>query len=628
MVMDANPVEFPAVWAPDEKYKDLRYPLFGNAEPMKANPYAEMVKGYNEQNENTITAQATLMQDLDVLLKGLKAQFKASINTWSVHSGRRKANPLYFALEGYDAPSDTYTLYRLNPYESGYLGDVEGWRDGNIHSYFEGRINWDAQYGPHNIGAMTVGIAEEFILSNGQNGTIYETLPERNLGNSGRLTYDYDNRYFFEFSYGYNGSEKFTGKKRFGFFPSTGVGWLVSNEKFWNNDILSLLKIKFTYGKVGNDAITDRSGRFFFLSDIRDGGGAYKWGKMFRSVYTGYTIARYGNEDISWEESTKYNIGLEIGLFRDEALKFQIDLFRDVRDKIYWNRESLPSIMGLEAPVAGNVGKVSSKGIDASLDYKHSFTPDFWMTGRANFTFATNKVEAKDEPSYKEEYLSSIGYPVNKQWGLVAERLFIDQNEIDNSPSQLAYGTYMRGDIKYADINGDGVINNDDRIPLGYPSVPEIQYGFGLSSGYKNFDLSFFFQGNARTSFFIKPDEIAPFVNRRNAPAIIARDAWSETHPDVHAFWPRLADYQVANNLQPSSWWLRDGSFIRLKTLEVGYTLPAFFEKFKIAGSRVYLSGENIFLISAFKMWDPELGGNGLNYPINRRFNIGLQLLF
>jgi hypothetical protein len=251
------------------------------------------------------------------------------------------------------------------------------------------------------------------------------------------------------------------------------------------------------------------------------------------------------------------------------------------------------------------------------------------VTGRANFTYATNKVEAKDEPNYQDnKHLSRIGYPINKLWGLVAERLFIDQDEIDNSPSQLAYGTYMRGDIKYADINKDGVINDNDRIPMGYPEVPEIQYGFGLSTGYKNLDLSFFFQGNARVSFYIAPDKIAPFVNRRNAPAIIARDSWSETHPDVHAFWPRLADYQINNNIQASSWWLRDGSFMRLKTVELGYTLPAFLRKFNLEGCRLYLSGENLFLISAFKLWDPEMRGNGLSYPINRRFNAGLQVTF
>jgi TonB-linked SusC/RagA family outer membrane protein len=628
-VMDANPVDFPALWIPDAKYESFRFPLYGNVEPMKWNPYAEMVKGYEDRNENTVTAQATLMQDLDMLLKGLNVQLKASVSTWSLHSGKRMATPLYFALEQYDLPSDTYTLYRLNPFDSGYLGDVEGARDGNTHTYFEARVNWDSQFGPHNIGLMTVFVGEEFVLSNGKSGSIYETLPERNLGNSGRLTYDYDSRYFFEFTYGYNGSEKFTGSKKFGFFPSFGAGWVVSNENFYAiKDALGLLKIKLTYGKVGNDAIAERSGRFFYLSDVRDGGAEYVWGKNFSNRYPAYYVARYGNDNISWEESEKYNLGLELGLLKQESLKFQIDLFHDIRSKIYWNRQSIPATMGLEASVAGNVGQVSSKGIDASLDYKYFFSNDFWLTGRANFTYATNRVEAKDEPNYEDKYLSGIGYPVNKYWGLVAERLFIDQDEIDNSPSQLAYGTYMRGDIKYTDVNKDGVVNSNDRVPMGYPEVPEIQYGFGLSSGFKNLDLSFFFQGNARVSFFIEPGKIAPFVNRRNAPAIIARDSWSETHPDVHAFWPRLADYQVGNNLQQSSWWLRDGSFLRLKTAELGYTLPSFIKKFKSQGCRIYISGENLFILSAFKLWDPEVGGNGLGYPINRRFNAGMQLTF
>ncbi|MDR1720252.1 MAG: TonB-dependent receptor [Dysgonamonadaceae bacterium] len=611
MVMDANPVDFPATWIPDERYKNIRFPLFGNTDPMKSNPYAEMVRGYEERNENTISAQATLMQDLDMLVKGLKLQLKASINTWTYSSGRRTVEPLYFALEQYDRYTDTYSLYRLNPNASGYLGDVQGGRDGNTHYYYEARANWDRKFGRHNLGLMTVCIAEEYVLSNGNGGSIYETLPERNLGNSGRFTYDYDGRYFFEFTYGYNGSEKFTGNKRFGFFPSFGTGWMISNESFWNSlrNSVSLLKLKFTYGKVGNDAIAGRAGRFFYLSDIRDGGSSYTFGKNFLNSYSAYTIARYGNPDIGWEESTKYNLGLELGLLKNEDLKFQIDVFRDIRDKIYWPRQSIPGTMGLEQGTSGNVGKVSSRGIDASLDLKHYFSNDFWLTGRMNFTYATNQVEEKDEPDYKDAYLSAIGQPVNKMWGLVAERLFIDQNEIDNSPSQSAYGTYMRGDIKYLDVNQDGVINDNDKIPMGYPSVPEIQYGFGISAGYRLLDFSFFMQGNARVSFFIDPSGIAPLVNRRNAPAIIANNSWSESHPDVHALWPRLSTTQVNNNLQASSWWLRDGSFVRLKSLEVGYTLPESIKKFARIGGRIYLSGENLFVISAFKLWDPEMGG-------------------
>jgi hypothetical protein len=308
-------------------------------------------------------------------------------------------------------------------------------------------------------------------------------------------------------------------------------------------------------------------------------------------------------------------------------MNIQIDYFNNIRDKIYWPRNNIPQTMGYETAISGNIGKVKSHGIDGSIDYKHFFNNNFWTTARANATYSTNKILRTDEPAYEERYLYTAGQPVNQQWGYVAERLFVDELEIKYSPSQIAFGNYMRGDIKYTDVNNDGVINGNDRIPIGYPTVPQIQYGFGASVGYRNIDFSFFFQGNAQTSFFINPEGISPLVDRRNAPAIIARDSWSETNPDIHAFWPRLAVYPVNNNTQASTWWLREGGFMRLKTLEFGYTL-GFLKRLGLSGGRIYLSGENLFYLSSFKMWDPEMGGNGLAYPINRRFNIGLQLTF
>jgi hypothetical protein len=314
----------------------------------------------------------------------------------------------------------------------------------------------------------------------------------------------------------------------------------------------------------------------------------------------------------------------------------QVDFFKDIRSQIYMQRQNFPSTAGLEAAISGNVGKVSSQGIDASLDYQHSFSNDFWMTGRFNFTFADNKYLELDEKNYPDEYLKRKGYNINQAWGLVAERLFVDEDEILNSPKQ-DYETYMAGDIKYKDINQDGVINDNDRIPMGYPTVPQIQYGFGLSSGYKKFDLSFFFQGNARVSFFINPgvgggsdgtEGIAPFVSRRNALSFIADSYWSETNPDAHAFWPRLSTYPVRNNTQQSTWWLRDGSFLRLKTLEAGYNFSPDLKKIGLDNARLYFSAENLFVLSAFHLWDPEAGRNGLGYPLNRRFNVGLQLSF
>jgi hypothetical protein len=255
-----------------------------------------------------------------------------------------------------------------------------------------------------------------------------------------------------------------------------------------------------------------------------------------------------------------------------------------------------------------------------------SFGNTGWLMGRFNFTYAKNKIIAQDEEQFRDRYLSAIGQSTNILRGLVAERLFIDEYETENSPRQ-DWGFYEAGDIKYKDINGDGRINSNDMIPMGYPNSPEIQYGFGLSGGLRNFDISFFFQGNSRVSFFIDPEGIAPLINHRNALKIVADDYWTETDPNVHAFWPRLSVTTLDNNKQKSSWWLRNGSFIRLKSIEFGYNIKKI-DRLLLQSGRIYCSVENVFYLSSFKLWDPEMGASGRGYPPNRRFNIGLLLQF
>ncbi|MFZ4261386.1 SusC/RagA family TonB-linked outer membrane protein [Sphingobacterium sp. HJSM2_6] len=642
MTMNSNPVDFPAVYQPDAANEFTEHVLFGNTfvtGSLKSNPYAEMVRGFEDRNESSIVAQATLSQDLGFLTEGLKIQGRASVSTWSLYSSRRTYNPFYYDLENYNQITGEYKLYPLNPTSGqAYLGNVLPGRDANGHYYFEARLNWNRKFGLHSLGAMTVGMMEEKLLTAGNSGNIYETLPEKNMGNSGRLTYDFDNRYFMEASYGFNGSEKFTGEKRYGFFPSIGLSWMVSNEKFFEplKPAISSLKLRGTWGLVGNDAIAGREARFFYLSDISMGGGLYRWGTSFMNSYNGYSVNRYANPDITWEQSEKWNLGFEMN-FMNESLKLVGDFFKDVRSKIYMNRENFPASAGLEASVSGNVGKASSKGFDGSLDYMKNLNEHMWLSARANFTFATNKLLELDERDYPDQYLKRRGYNLNQQWGLLAERLFVDEAEILNSPRQ-DFGEYMAGDIKYKDINGDGLINSNDRIPMGFPTVPEIQYGFGMSVGYKAFDFSFFLQGNSNVSFFINATSesnlstgsfgIAPFANRRNALSMIADDYWSETDPNVHAFWPRLSTDPINNNVQQSSWWMREGSFLRLKSLELGFS-PKNLKRFGLnKGSRIYFSGENMFVTSPFKLWDPEMGRNGLGYPPNKRFNVGIQLVY
>lgn len=645
-IMDSNPVDFPAVYEPDEALQYVDYPLFGSSYVgggFKWNPYAEMVRGYENRDESNVTAMVTLRQDLGILTKGLMFELKASVNPWTKYTQRRSYVPFYYDLESYNQITGEYKLWCLNP-TSGQvnLGDISPGRDATFKYYFEGRATWGRAFGKHNLSGMLVGTVQESLITGGNATSIYESLPERNSGVSGRATYDYDERYFIEGAFGFNGSEKFDGTKRFGLFPSVAGGWLVSNEAFWAplKRYVNTLKLKGSYGKVGNDAIAERKDRFFYLSDIsRPSGGTvtgdgYRWGQTFMNAYSGYSINRYANPNISWEISNKWNSGVELALFND-AVKIQAELFGEDRSNIYMKRENFPSTSGLAAEISGNVGRVKSWGIDGSLDLQYSFTKDFWVTGRSTFTFATNEYVELDEKDYPDKYRKKMGHNVRQEWGLIAERLFVDQHEIKNSPKQ-DFGEYMAGDIKYKDVNGDGMINDNDMVPLGYPTVPRIQYGFGLSAGYREFDFSFFFQGNAQVSFFINPtashnndgiaEGIAPFVMRRNAPEIVARDYWSENNPNVYAFWPRLSTDEITNNVRQSSWWLRDASFLRLKSVELGWT-----PKLKVKGVqslRVYLSGENLMEFSRFKLWDPEMGNRGLGYPPNRRFNIGLLLNF
>ncbi|GHV66845.1 SusC/RagA family TonB-linked outer membrane protein [Bacteroidia bacterium] len=647
-VIEANPVDFPPVFIPDEAHQYTQHTLFGSrpvgGSAWKKNPYAEMVKGYESRDETTVTAQATILQDLSFITKGLKAQLKASAGTWSKYGMTRSYNPFFYDVESYDIVTDKYRLYRINNDGSTTLNDAVAARQTSSNYYLEGRANWDRTFGKHSIGAMTVFMLQENLFSV-DGGSLAKTLPERNVGNSGRVTYDYDDRYFAEFGYGYNGSEKFTSDKRFGFFPSIDVGWLVSNESFWAGakDYVDLLKLKFTWGQVGNDNISSRDKRFQFLSKLAyttDAQRNYMFGQLMSNGYNGYTISGFANHNIGWEVSDKFNIGFELGLLKDGPLKLQMDLFKDNRRNIFMRRTDIPATTGFgDIEMWGNVGEMESKGIDASIDYQKFFNNDFWLTGRANFTYAVNKFIEYDEPDYDYEYLYRKGRSSGVQWGYVAERLFVDDTEVLMSPAQkFGAGEVQAGDIKYKDVNGDGTINQNDRIAMGFPTTPEIQYGFGLSGGYKNFDVSFFFQGNARVSFFIDPKGqytedgatkygIAPFIDRRNALAMVTRGAWTETNPDVHAFWPRLSIDVADNNTQVSSWWLRDGSFLRLKTVEAGYTFNGI-KRIGLESCRAYFSAENLFVISPFKQWDPEMGGSGMGYPLNRRFNVGVQFSF
>ena len=637
-IMDSNPVDFPFIYPADEAFKDADWILFGSTLTggyMKDNAYANMVRGFENRNENNMTAMATLIQDLDFITPGLRFQLKASISNHGKFSTRRQYNPRFYGLEYYNQITGEHKLYALNPY-AGYpnLGNPSLVKDADMQYYYEALLNWNNSFGQHHVGATVVAIMQENLLfPNGWTSTGFELMPERNLGISGRFTYNYDNRYFIDYSCGYNGSEKFTGEKQYGFFPAIGVGWMLSNEEFWQplKNAVSSFKLKATWGINGNDAITKREDRFAFLSRIQQAGGGYNFGETFFTGYSGFQILRYANPDIRWEQANNYNFGTEISLFKNESLKIQADFFYADRKHVYMGRNNFPESAGFEVTtIYGNTGRIKAHGIDGSIDFEHSFSNSFWLTARGNFTWSTNRIVELDEKNYTDKYLSRRGHSWTQRWGLVGERLFVDDLEIQNSPEQV-WGRYQAGDIKYKDINKDGIVNENDMVPMGYPESPEIQYGFGLSTGYKKWDFSFFLQGNAMVSFRINAGigeaGIAPFTYQRNALKLVAEDHWSDTNPNEHAFYPRLSVNQINNNLMSSSWWLREGSFMRLKTVELGYRLPDF-EKIGLKSCRVYVTVENILTVSPFKLWDPELRSKGLAYPPNKRFNMGIHLNF
>lgn len=665
----ASPVLFPAYYPADEANTGANHILFGNVGGPSGtrsnsilypngNPYAQLLKGHKNSSESRMSAQLELNQNLDFITKGLKLRGIFNTNRYSYFDSQLAYSPYFYSADGYNKEDNTYTLTWLNPMKgtsfsnvpTEYLEYYKNEPNANSFYYIQGAIDYNRKFGDHTLSATLIGTSQQTLYSSAKDPrtnttTLPYSLPFRNLGLAGRATYSFKDRYFIEFNGGYNGSERFSSNNRYGFFPTIGAAWVVSNEDFWKqNDIVNRLKIRFSHGLVGNDAIGSQ--RFFYLSDVNLNGGNFaQFGINNQNQLNGVTIRSYANSNITWETSRQTNLATEITLLKN--LNIIAEIYQNHRYDILRKR-NIPATEGFEADVLTNLGVVDSKGLDLSLDYKQNFNNGLWASIRSNFTYSTNKYTYIEEPNYPETWRHFMGQPISRGYGYIAERLFIDDAEVANSPKQLfttqdAYdnkitGVQPRGgDIKYRDLNEDGRIDDLDMVFMGYPSTPEIVYGFGLSSGFKGFDLSAFFQGQARVSFFIDPRKVSPFLER-NVKYVEGRSQvlkdfadshWSEENQDVYATYPRLgtSNELIANNLQPSSWWLRDGSFIRLKSLEIGYTLPKnVLRSLKISNCRFYFNGLNLITWSPFKMWDPELAGNGFAYPIQKVFNLGVNL--
>lgn len=551
----------------------------------------------------------------------------------------RKLNPYYYKMTNYDYLTGDYAIDIINPDDgSEYLIYDPGGKSITANMYIEAALNYNRDFGKHGVGGLLVYQLRNNLQPNA--GSLQASLPYRNVGLSGRFTYAYNNRYFAEFNFGYNGSERFHKSKRFGFFPSAGLAWVVSNESFWDpfKDVVSKLKLRASYGIVGNDAIG--SGRFLYLSDINMNDSKYgaNFGYNYDYHRDGISVKRYSDPEITWEKSAKTNFALEFTLFND--LNVTAEYYTERRKSILQQRTSIPASMGLWVQPYANLGEAKGHGVDLSLDYNKYFANKSWLQLRGNFTYATSEYMVYEDYEYPGAWWKQkVGYPTNQTWGYIAEGLFVDDNEVANSPVQ--FGEYGAGDIKYRDVNKDGKITDLDQVPIGYPKEPEIVYGFGASYGYKNWDISVFFQGLARESFWIDYNNVSPFFNTVDTKVVgnrvghnalakfIADSHWSEDNRDAYAVWPRLSPTSIENNSKTSTWFMRDGSFLRLKQLEIGYTIPEkVTNKVGIKNLRFYVTGNNLLCFSKFKLWDPEMAGSGLGYPVQRVYNIGLNLTF
>jgi TonB-linked SusC/RagA family outer membrane protein len=526
-----------------------------------------------------------------------------------------------------------------------------GGRDftGQLKDYFESSFTYDKKFGEdHRLGAMVIYTQESRTVNQADN--VIDAIPYRVQGLAGRATYSWKDRYFGEFNIGYNGGENFPKDRRFGTFPAVGVGWVASNEAFWESlkDAVSFFKLRYTYGKVGNSDVGGR--RFMYIEQYTgDGNWGYTFGTNGRS---GYRISN-PKTSLGWEIATKQDLGLDLKLLKDD-LSLTVDLFKENRTGILLGRgNSLPGYAGFQEVPFGNVGESQTIGIDGNLEYYKQVNEDLALTLRGNFTWSDPEWIDDDTPIRAEQWRNRKGFSLTSVEGYYTEGLYT-QTDIDlinawlslpdadrasikqpfATPPRSGLGDLKAGDIIYKDMNNDGKIDDTDRSWLGNGDVPEINYGFGFNVDYKAFSFGLLFQGTANANRFVR-GIVKPFNDAGNG-AVYSNitDRWSESNPNQQAFYPRLAYTNEAldnqNNFLDSDWWLKDMSFLRLKTMQITYRLPReWVQKMHFKNASVYVMGLNMFTFSKWKLWDPELNtDNGTSYPNTTSYTIGINFSF
>lgn len=621
------------------------------------NPYSQATRrGYDKLTKNQIYSNLRITQNLDMLTKGLNATAMYAFDVYNeIHVHQDRAESTYYFLNT-NVPYDSNGQPILQRIYTGtnvlnYTQETKG----NKKTYLEASLNYDRVFGDHRVSGLFLFNQQEKLLY--PKGTLEEAIPFRVMGIAGRATYSWKDRYFAEFNIGYNGAENFSPKNRYGTFPAYGVGWVLSNESFWEplSKAVSFFKIRYTDGKVGNSSTgnsdTENVRRFMYLNQMKENGDyGYKLGPN-GTKYSGYETLNMA-VDLIWEEARKQDIGIDLKAFNDE-LSITFDAFKERRENILLKREnSIPSFLGYNTSAPyGNIGIVENKGFDATVEYYKQFNKDWNVTVRGNVTYNKDKWIQGELPEQRYDWMNQYGNNILAKTGYIAEGLFT-QSEIDEmarweslseankaitpKPFASQFGTVKAGDIKYKDLNNDGQIDAYDKTYICRGDVPKMVYGFGFSLGYKNLSVGMMFQGNYGSERIMNGSSIQPFNGGGGAGNLYSNinDRWTEENPNQNAFYPRLSygaeTSSNINNFQPSTWWVRDFSFLRLKTMQISYNLPkAWVNKVYLKNAAVYAMGTNLFTLSRFKLWDPELNtDNGASYPNTTSYSVGINFTF
>ncbi|WP_270087672.1 SusC/RagA family TonB-linked outer membrane protein [Sphingobacterium sp. SYP-B4668] len=645
--MEITPVDYPRMFFVDGK----AYVPGINPNGGFRNPYADATRrGYSNQTRNQVYSNLRVNQDLGMLTEGLKlsGMFAYDVyNSVNIMQSKREST-YYFANRDVPYDMDGRPILVQTYAGSDVLG-FEQRSDGNEKkTYLEASLNYDRAFGKHRVGGLFLYNQQSRLLY--PVGSLEDAIPYRTLGVAGRAIYSYDDRYFAEFNVGYNGSENFTPERRFGVFPAFGIGWVPSNERFWQPlaSTINFLKLRYTNGIIGNSNVSGR--RFMYLEQMQfDNGFGYNWG----SAGGRRPGVKVNNNavNIGWEESHKQDLGIEFKVL-NSSLSVIVDLFKERRSGILLQRnESIPSFLGYMSDPYGNVGVIENKGIDGTLEYNKRINEDWQIYLRGNLTFNKDKWVDSDQPDQRYAWMNKRGTNVNARRGYEAAGLYTQDEILDiqryeslsavdkegvNRPFPTQFGEVKAGDIKYKDQNGDGVIDAYDQVYIGRGDVPRMVYGFGINTTYKRLSLGVLFQGIEGADRMLQGTSIHPFVGDGGGGNLFSNitDRWTADNPRQDAFYPRLAygsdQTSNINNFQSSTWWQKDVSFLRLKTLQVNYNLPKeWFARVGIDKVDLYLMGTNLLTWSKFKLWDPELNtNNGTSYPNMKSYSFGINFSF